>query len=352
MIPWGHVAEMQIETGGGILMLWLGFVACTAAIFYSGSKLSKYGDIIAEKTGLGRTWVGVVLLASVTSLPELVTGISSVTFVGAPDIAVGDVFGSCVFNMLILAGLDAVCGPQPISTRGHHGHVLSAAFGALLLSIAAAGLALGGRLPAFGWIGLYSPVIVLVYIVAMKIVYSYEKRQIAAFVKEVAVELKYEKVPTRKAVINYLIHAAVVIAAAVFLPGIGVALAGSTGLGQTFVGSILIAISTSLPEVVVSLAAVRMDAVDLAIGNLFGSNIFNIFILALDDLFFIRGPLLSFADAAALIPAISGVAMSAVAIIGLTYRNEKKPLFLAWDSIAILLFYVTNLMLLYMLKPR
>jgi cation:H+ antiporter len=333
-------------------MLWLGFILCTLVILYSGSRLSKYGDIIAEKTGLGRTWVGVVLMASVTSLPELVTGISSVTFAGAPDIAVGDVLGSCVFNMLILAGLDSVCGPQPISSRAHHGQVLSAAFGALLISMAAAGIAVGGRLPAFGWIGLYSPAIVVVYLIAMRIVYSYEKRQIAAFVKDVAVELKYEKVPTRSAVINYLVHALVVITAAIFLPEIGIALARSTGLGQTFVGSILIAVSTSLPEVVVSLAAVRMDAVDLAIGNLFGSNIFNIFILAIDDLFFLRGPVLSFIDPSVIVPALSAIAMSAAAIIGLTYRNERKPLLLAWDSIAIVLIYVANLMLLYMLKPQ
>jgi cation:H+ antiporter len=352
MLRWGHVVPARIGVGFGRLMLWLGFLLCTLLILYSGSRLSKYGDIIAEKTGLGRTWVGVVLMASVTSLPELVTGISSVTFAGAPDIAAGDVLGSCVFNMLILAGLDTVCGPQPISSRAHHGQVLSAAFGALLISIAGGGIALGGRLPAFGWIGLYSPAIILVYLIAMRIVYSYEKRQIAAFVKEVAIELKYEKVPTRKAVINYLIHALVVVAAAVFLPGIGTALAKSTGLGQTFVGSILIAVSTSLPEVVVSLAAVRMDAVDLAIGNLFGSTIFNIFILSLDDLFFIRGPILSFVDSSALVPALSAIAMSAVAIIGLTYRNEKKPLFLAWDSIAIVLIYLGNLMLLYMLRPR
>ena len=83
------------------MFLWTGFVLCTLLIVYSGWKLRKYGDVIAEKTGLSRTWVGLVLLASVTSLPELVTGITSVTYTGTPDIAVGDILGSCVFNMLI-----------------------------------------------------------------------------------------------------------------------------------------------------------------------------------------------------------------------------------------------------------
>ena len=99
------------------MILWLLFVACTGAIVYSGTKLAKYGDIIAEKTGLGRTWIGVVLMASVTSLPELATGISSVTYAGVPDIAGGDIVGSCVFNMLILACLDVLCRPVPICAR-------------------------------------------------------------------------------------------------------------------------------------------------------------------------------------------------------------------------------------------
>jgi cation:H+ antiporter len=69
------------------MLLWLVFLVCTVGIVYSGTKLSKYGDIIAEKTGLGKSWIGIVLLASVTSLPELITGISSVTYADVPNIA-------------------------------------------------------------------------------------------------------------------------------------------------------------------------------------------------------------------------------------------------------------------------
>jgi len=84
-------------------VIWIQFAACTAIILYSGTRLSLYGDVIAEKSGLGRTWIGVILMASVTSLPELVTGISSVAIYNLPNIAAGDVLGSCMFNLLILA---------------------------------------------------------------------------------------------------------------------------------------------------------------------------------------------------------------------------------------------------------
>jgi cation:H+ antiporter len=332
------------------MLLWLEFLTCSALIVLSGYKLSRYGDIIAEKSGMGRTWIGVVLMASVTSLPELVTGISSVTLAHAPDIAVGDVLGSCVFNMLILAVLDGLYRPMPLSTRAHYGHVLSAGFGILLLSVAAGSLYLGGRLTAFGWIGLYTLLIALIYAVAMRLVYTFERKQIAAYIKEKTEQLKYGDIPLKTAVIQYALNAMVVIGAAIFLPRIGAGIAMQTGLGQSFVGNIFIAVTTSLPEVVVCVSALKMDAVDLAIGNLFGSNIFNVFILAVDDLFFIHGPLLSFASNGQVVSALSAIAMATIAVISLTYRAEKKALPMAWDSITIVLIYIGNVMLLYMYR--
>jgi cation:H+ antiporter len=331
------------------MLLWVEFIICTSAIVFSGIRLSRYGDIIAEKTGLGRAWIGLVLMASVTSLPELVTGITSVTFAGVPDIAVGDVLGSCVFNMLIIALLDAQYRVMPLSSKAHQGNILSAAFGILLLSTVAISIYLGNHISPLGWIGPYSIFFIILYLFAMRLVYFYEKRQIAALMKEKAVELGYEDISTKTAVLNYSLNAAIVVIAAAFLPEIGKGIAETTGLGQTFVGNIFIAISTSLPEVVVSLSAVKIDAIDLAIGNLFGSNIFNVFILAVDDIFFVKGPLLSYANQNHIISALSAIIMTAVAVIGLTYRSTKKPLLLAWDSMGILVIYIMNLMLLYML---
>lgn len=90
------------------MFAWLAFLVCVILIVVAGVKLCHYGDVIADKTGLGGTWIGLVMVATVTSLPELATGIASVTVAAAPDIAVGDVFGSCVFNLVIIVILDLV----------------------------------------------------------------------------------------------------------------------------------------------------------------------------------------------------------------------------------------------------
>ncbi len=332
------------------MLFWIGFIVCTSAILYSGGRLSKYGDIIAEKTGLGKVWIGVVLMASVTSLPELVTGISSVTYAEVPDIAVGNVLGACVLNMLIFAVLDVFHRPIPVSAKAHYGHILSAGFVVLLLGIVAISLFLGNHVSPLGWIGPYSLLFIFIYLVAMRLIYFYEKREISAFLREMAVELRYKDISAKTAYINFGINALVVIIAATFLPKIGERIAQITGLGQTFVGNIFIAISTTLPESVVSISAVKIGSIDLAIGNLLGSNIVNIFILAIDDIFFVKGPILSFVNLNHLIPALSAITMTTIAIIGLTYHAGRKPLFLAWDSIVIILVYIFNLMLLYTLR--
>jgi cation:H+ antiporter len=332
------------------MLQWIELCVCAGLIFYSGFKLAKFGDIIAEKTGLGRTWVGVVIMASVTSLPELATGISSVTYGDVPDIAVGDVLGSCVFNLLILAMLDLVRRETPIKAKAHHGHMLAAGFSILLLAMAGTWISVGKPFLRFGWIGFYSLIFIVVYLAGMRAVYSYEKRLLARFIGGIAEELRYEAITTRNAILGYTVNALVVITAAIFLPGIGKDLAETTGLGQTFVGSILIAVSTSLPEVVVSVAAVKLGAIDLAVGNLLGSNIFNIFVLAVDDFFYVKGPLLSQVNRYNAISAFSAIAMTSLVCIGITYRSEKKPLLLAWDSVGILTFFVVNLMLLYMFR--
>lgn len=331
------------------MVLWLGFFLATSAIVYSGSKLSKYGDIIAEKTGLGRIWIGIVLMASVTSLPELINGISSVTFADVPDIAVGDVVGSCVFNLLIFSLIFLLHPRVQISNQTYPSHVLSGILSIFLLGITALGLLTRKIIPPLGWIGLYSFSISIFYFIAMRLLYFYEKQRNVT-IREFPEEQRYKNISTKSAILHYGINAAVVIVAAVFLPKIGEGIARTTGLGQTFVGNILIAISTSLPELVVTFAALKLGVIDLAIGNLFGSNIFNIFIVALDDVLFLKGPLFSFVNSNNLISAVFAIIMTSIAIAGLTYRSGKKPLRIPWEGVALLLCYIINLVLLFMLK--
>jgi cation:H+ antiporter len=331
------------------VLVWLQFIACAAAIVYSGSRLSRYGDIIAEKTGLGRFWVGALLVAMVTSLPELISGVSAVTVFDLPEIAVGGVIGSCMFNILIISLVDALTGRKSMHGEFNEGHVLSAGFGVLLLSLITLNLCIGGALPSLGWVGVFSVVFMLLYLLAMRVIFLYNKRKIAAHIRELAREYRYKEYSLRRAVLLYALNAAVIVAAAAYLPELGARIAAATGMTQTFVGNFFIALATSLPEVVVTVAAVRMGAVDLALGDLFGSNLFNVAILAIDDVAYTRGPILEAVSGHHVVIAAAAIAMTATAIIGLTYRQIKKSVFLAWDSIGILAIYIVGQTILFVL---
>jgi cation:H+ antiporter len=330
-------------------MIWMQFVSAALVIVFAGVHLARYGDVLGEKTGMGRSWIGVVVLAATTSLPELFTGFGATALSALPDIAVGDVVGSCMFNLLILSLMDAI-QPEPISARAHQGHALSIGFGLLLLGVAGLGLLGGARLPALGWIGLYSPVLIALYFVAMRMIFTHERHRRARETHEVAQELQYAEITVRSAVLRYTAAAALVIGAALWLPQLGAELARQTGLGQAFVGSLFSAITTSLPEIAVSIAAVRIGALDLAIGNVLGSNLFNLLILGLDDVFYRQGPLMADADVSHGVAILAVVTMNALFLIGLTYRVLTKRFAVTWDTGAIAAVYVTAVGLAYLLR--
>lgn len=329
-------------------MIWVQFAATALVIVLAGIRLARYGDVLGEKTGLGRSWIGVVLLAATTSLPELFTGFGATALAPLPDIALGDVLGSCMFNLLILSLMDAV-HPEPISARAHQGHALSIGFGLLLIGVAGTGLVADRRLPVLGWVGLYTPALIVLYFVAMRVIFAHERHRRERETQEVADVLQYEQTTLRSALVHYTVAAIAVVAAALWLPRLGADLAQQTGLGEAFVGSLFIAVTTSLPEIAVSLAAVRIGALDLGIGNVLGSNLFNMLVLALDDVFYGRGPLMLDVGASHSVSIVAIVMMYALFLIGLTYKLVAKRFVVTWDTGAIAAVYLVAVVLSYRL---
>jgi len=334
-------------------MVWLQFALCIVFIGAAGVRLTRYGDAIADKTGLGGSWVGVVLIASVTSLPELVTGISSVAFAGTPDIAVGDVLGSCVFNLMIIVVLDFLHRGESVYTRASQGHILAGGFGVMMIGFAGFNILLttNSGVPSFGHVGVYSPVIVLLYAVAMRTVFRYERAHVQEALE--AEEDQYPQYTLRQVMLRYAAAAGVVVAAGAWLPFVAKDIAVIMGWEESFVGTLLVAFVTSLPEVVVTVAAVRLGAVDIAVGNLFGSNLFNILILVVDDVLYLPGPLFSAVEPIHAVSALSAMMMTGVAIVGLLYRPRARVLrTVGWASIFLFCIYLINSYVLFLFNGR
>ncbi len=329
-----------------VILIWLQFVLCAGLIGFAGVRLSRYGDAIAAHTGLSGNWVGLILLATVTSLPELVTGLSAVTVAGAPDIALGDVLGSCVFNLSILAMIDILYRRESLYKQVGPGHVVSAGFGVILLAGAGLAVLLGaqGMMPAIGHISIASVLLLGIYLAAMRTLYVTEQRH------QVHTEAKERTGITLKtALMGYGMASMLVVGAGIWLPMIGVELARLMGWSNSFVGTLFIAVATSLPELATTWGAVRIGALDMAVGNLLGSNLFDVLILTLDDVAYMKGPIYAQVSLVHAATAITACLMSGIVIVSLASRPTWRVAHMAsWSSLALLALYLLNTTIQYL----
>lgn len=329
--------------------LLLQFVVCATLIAGAGFALSKSADRIARATGLTGGWVGLALLGTVTSLPELASGISSVTLVMAPNLAVGNALGACVINLLFLVVIDAVQRHQPIYRDASAAHLLSAAFGIVMLGFVAMSLLLAQRAPTLLHVGLYSPALLGLYLLSLRSVFAHEQA-LHGTAGNASAESEGDPIALGPEWRRFGIAAVVVLVAGTWLPSIADGLAQSLGWSRSFVGTIFMAFATTLPEMAVTLSALRLRALDMAIGNLLGSNLFNVTILAIDDLFYTKGPLLADASPVHAGTAVAAVIMSGMVVIGLVMRPQGRVLrVLSWVSVGLLATYMLNATLVFLL---
>lgn len=327
------------------ILIWGQFFLCVVLIGLAGVRLIRYGDAIATLTGLSRSWIGLILIATVTSLPELVTGLSAVTIASAPDMAVGDALGSTVFNLAILALVDVFYRKDAVYAVASRGHILSAGFGIILLAAAALVLILTtqGILPSIGHISWGSPVILVLYVLAMRSIYLAEQRH----------HFHSDRSPPpaismKAALTGYALASMVIVGSGIWLPLIGVELARIMGWSNSFVGTLFVALATSVPELATTFGAVRIGAIDMAIANLLGSNLFDVLILAIDDLAYRPGSLYAQVSPIHAVSALSACLMTGAVVIALAYRPVSRVLHVgSWASIALLALYLLNGMLQY-----
>jgi len=323
-----------------MLIVWLKFLICVLVIYLAGTKLTKYGDAIAHKTGLSHAFVGIVLLAIVTSLPELANGLSAVVFAKLPDLAMGDLLGACMINMFSLAMLDLIWGwrtKQSIFIKITQSTLISTLFGVLILVVVAASLSLSRFLFDFSIFGIsiYSFLVLGVYFLALKVLGQHKD-------EEEIDEKEYSHLSDLQVYTTFLLAALIVVAAGAWLPFIGSEIVSVMGWGSTFVAVLFIAIATTLPELTVSVTALRLGERSMAVGNLVGSNIFNIAIIFLIDIF--NQPLSIFSAVSfnMIFAAISGAVLMSIAYLTIQKRISNHI-----PSVLIVLLYLLSLFLLF-----
>ncbi|MBN2096948.1 MAG: hypothetical protein JW714_00560, partial [Candidatus Omnitrophica bacterium] len=268
--------------------LWIKFFIAAAIVVFSGYRICLAAEKLAQITKLGRSFVGFMFLAVITSLPELSVTISA-TKIQALDLALGDLFGSNLFNLTILAIIYLAFTKEKKLFNFDQVHIISSSVSILLIALAAMGIIFYNLfIPRIGYsrmfLDLETVLILMVYIFGAYLIFHSEKNKPSGAFSFKARELKHRL----RIWLSFFFYGAVLVAAAVYLSKLGDKIAqipvAGVALGGTFVGSLLIAIITSLPELSVALSAVKLGSFDMALGNIFGSNMFNMAIIPITDL--------------------------------------------------------------------
>jgi cation:H+ antiporter len=279
-------------------------------------------------------------------MPELATDVSAVRL-GAPNLAAGDLFGSSLANMLILAAIGYVSVGAPVFCAATPVHAVTACL-AIVLN-AAAGVFVLMRLQHPGWpVGLESLLLAAGFVAGIRIIYSH---------RGAGGPLEGSQPPrwtpqAREAVVQFLLASAGVLIAAPAFAWSAKRIAELSGLGTTFVGTWLVGLATSLPELVTAVAALRLGAVDLAVGNLFGSNAFNMVVFLPMDLAYPGSSIFGVLDPAHALSALLAVVLMALGLAAIVLRSEGRRSLLEPGSALMIAVYLSGLLLLYLYAMR
>jgi cation:H+ antiporter len=321
-----------------MLVQWTIFILCSLAVILAGMKLARYGDAIGKRSGIGQGWIGLLFLATVTSIPELTVTITGAA-IDVPDISVGNALGSNLFNLAIIAVIDIVLlGRGPFLRKVKSYHIISGGSVVLLTVLAIFGIAVFPEALIFG-ISPVSLAILMLYLFFAFVLFRVERKQ------GPSEEQDGETLALKQALIGFVASSVVIVVAGIFLTYASKSIASSSALSGSLIGAFFVAIVTSLPELATSIGALRIRGYDMIMGNLFGSNMFNILTIFFADLAFHRGSIFAGLAGEAsnqLVIGLFGVVMAVIAMIGIAYRTNRKLLGMGIDAFFLLVAYMVS----------
>ena len=332
-------------TAMSLPVLALLFCIGAALVWYAGSKLARYADEIAERSGIGQAAIGVILLGAVTSLPEISTS-SVATLTGNSGMAVNNLIGSASFQLVVLAICDLFVGRTALTAMVPGPRtILNAAVSVVLLTLVAIGVMVGDWALPVGGIGLFPLLIATTYGLC---IWQLNRPGAVAAWKPVEPdeherpELDRPEISNTKLGLLTALAGAAILAGGTVLTLSAEGIAENTGTSTGLVGLTLLAAATSLPEFSTAIAAVKLRRAELAIGDIMGGNMFNTVLILVVDALDGGGPVLQQVDRSTTTAALIAVLLTMLYLIGLVERRDKSFLRMGFDSVAVLVVYAAG----------
>ena len=282
------------------------FLFLAGLTIYLSFKLSYYADILNKTSNISGVFIGGILLAGLTSLPEFVTCLSSI-FLNNPYLAIGDILGSNFFNISMMCLFDILFIKTMFYNYTKNRYYLI--YLLLIINYFIMYLFMGGifNLELFN-IGIPSFIIIISYIIYLK--------------KAQEKDSKKEVIKTKEHVLlKFLIVGILMVIVSIFLTLIVNIIADKNpNVASSFIGAILLGITTSMPEVITFIALIKMKSFDLALSDIIGSNLFNLLILAIGDIFLKNKEIYYFVDKESMFLLIFGLILTILSF----YQNNRK----------------------------
>ena len=327
-----------------MVLSWIEFFTLLVLIYFAGVSATKSADVIAEKKQLTQAFMGAIFVSMITSFPELFTGISSAAVVKSADMGIGEVVGSCIFNFTIIAIIEIFFRKNNLYSNKKNNinrqTFLPFSFSFLIIAILTLSLALNKNITFFH-VDIFSILIFGFYLFSVWILFKERK-------VESGDEEKYKDKDFKKELIKFIISSLVIIGVGLYLPVVGKKIATQMGWSDAFVGVIFLSLITSFPELIVSIGAAKIGATDMILGNIAGSNMFNIAIIFFVDIFYFKGSVLSNSSPKYVTVGIIAMIMNFIIIFAIARNSKQRKLnIISINGILLILLYIINLLIIY-----
>ena len=350
----GSLGSAMVPFDGlSIVILIAIFCVAAGSVWLAGMRLSRYADGIAREFGVGQAVLGVVLLGGITSLPEIaVTGTAAIG--GNAALAVNNLLGGFTMQVTVLALADMAIRRNALTATVPDPIVLlQGVLGIILIAVTITGIGVGD-IP-FAGAGLWTWGIAALFVYAVRMVARAQDKPGWEVIGEPPSPDIDVDDPTENLSRPQLLGATAAVALGILIMGYflstsGEALAERTGLGDSFFGAVFIAISTSLPEISTVLAAVKLGRHVMAVSDIFGTNLFDIGVIFLVDLFYPGGAVLNEVGMFSIVAGLTGIVVTAVYVIGLIERRDPALIGVGLDSYAVMAIYIGGIALLFTLR--
>lgn len=314
-------------------MIYVQYLLLALLTVYLSVRLSYYVDCLDKKTSLSGAFIGGVMLAAVTSLPELFTSLTAVLALDQPSLVQGNVLGSNIFNLCVIGGLVLFTSRRYQKASLSRTHTSTLIFGIVMYLLVLFAVVKPIELQlGFLNLNLMSILVLLVYGINVKFMGNDNSVE---HTEDTSITLS-----VRQIVLRFLLFAAALVIVSILLTNVTDKIAEELQLGATLAGAIFLGIATSLPELSASVNLVRIGNYNASFGNIVGSNLFNFIILSFADVLYTKGSI--YMNEPQVMNMLVFGMLSMLCALGLIFGKQKRRI-VRLCGVLILISYVTCL---------